>query len=171
MSKIENRRLQELAVEYWQEYLDKIEAAVAALSEDEVWWRASPSSNSIGNLLLHLAGNLGQWVIAGLAGESHERRRSLEFAAGLDGETPRVAKAEALARLRARVAECVAVARRLPAAELDRVRRIQKYELDGWKALFHAVEHMSYHAGQIVQLAKQLRPEAGLDFYPQHRGE
>ena len=141
------------------------------LSEDEVWWRANPSSNSIGNLLLHLTGNLGQWVLAGLAGQSHERRRSREFAAGLDGATPRVDKAEALARLRARVAACVAVAAALPAAELDRARRIQNYELDGWKALLHAVEHMSYHTGQIVQLAKQLRPEADIEFYPQHRGE
>ena len=55
------------------------------------------------------------------------------------------------------------------ADELARVRKIQKYELDGYRALFHTVEHMSYHTGQIVLLAKLLG--ATLDFYPQHRGE
>lgn len=171
MGRIANARLQQLAVEYWREYLRKIEAAVAPLTEDEVWWRANPCSNSIGNLLLHLGGNLGQWVIAGLGGQGHQRRRSEEFAADLDGAIPRVAKEDALARLRDRVEECVAVAERLSATELDRVRHIQKYQLDGWKALVHTVEHMSYHTGQIVLIAKQLRPEASLDFYPQHRGE
>jgi uncharacterized damage-inducible protein DinB len=171
MSKSATTRLQQIAIEYWREYLDKIAAAVSPLTEDEFWWRANRSSNSVGNLLLHLYGNLGQWVLEGLGGLRTQRRRSEEFAAGLDGELPRIAKLQALERLRERVAQCIEVTTGLPAAELDRVRRIQKYELDGWKALLHTVEHMAYHTGQIVQLAKQLRPETGLDFYPQHRGE
>lgn len=157
-------RLIDFAEHYWEEYLGKIERAVAPLSEQELWWRGDERSNSVANLLAHLHGNLSQWVVAGLGGQPFERHRDAEFAAR-GGRT----KAELLADLRSTVARCRETIRRLPADELGRVRRIQKYELDGYRALFHTVEHMSYHTGQIVLLAKLLG--AALDFYPQHRGE
>jgi uncharacterized damage-inducible protein DinB len=78
-------------------------------------------------------------------------------------------KAELLSTFAATVARCRETIRGLSADELARVRKIQKYELDGYRALFHTVEHMSYHTGQIVLLAKLLG--VALDFYPQHRGE
>ncbi len=156
--------LARFADHFWPEYLGKIEAAVAPLTEEQLWWRPNESSNSIANLLAHLHGNLSQWVLAGLGGEEFERHRTVEFAAREGGS-----KAELLSRLRDTVDRCRNVVLALPAAELARVRRIQKYELDGASALFHAVEHMSYHTGQIVLLAKWLG--ATLDFYPQHRGE
>lgn len=157
-------RLIELADRYWSEYLEKIAAAVEPLTQEQVWWRPDEGSNSVGNLLAHLDGNLSQWVLAGLGGESYERHRDAEFAA-----RGGVSKAELMDRLRSTVERCRAVISRLPAEELGRGRRIQGYELDGYRALFHAVEHMSYHTGQIVLLAKL--HGARLDFYPQHRGE
>jgi uncharacterized damage-inducible protein DinB len=157
-------RLAGFADQYWQEYMGKIESAVSPLSEEQVWWRPNEASNSIANLLAHLTGNLSQWVLEGLAGEAYERHREAEFAAR-GGAT----KAELLADLRKTVERCRAAVARLGDAELDRPRRIQKYGLDGYAALFHAVEHMSYHTGQIVLLAKMMGAE--LDFYPQHRGE
>lgn len=152
------------ALHYWNEYLGKIAAAVEPLTEEQVWWRPGEGSNSIGNLLAHLDGNLSQWVLAGLGGESYERHRDAEFAA-----RGGVAKAVLLERLRATVGRCCAVAARLTADDLARLHRIQTYELDGRRALFHTVEHMSYHTGQIVLLAKL--HGVPLDFYPQHRGE
>ena len=165
------RRLQELAHEYFREYIGKIHSAVEPLGDEQVWWRANAESNSIGNLLLHLSGNLSQWVLEGLGGQAFERHRDAEFAAGRDAEAARVPKAEALARLESTLARVIAVVDDLNPDDLDDRRHIQKYELDGWKALFHVVEHMSYHTGQIVMLSKQLQPSAGLDFYPRHRGE
>ena len=159
-----NRRLVGFADHYWSEYLGKIAAAVEPLTEEQVWWRSGEESNSIGNLLAHLTGNLNQWVLAELGGERYERHRDAEFAAR--GDT---SKAELLARLRATVERCRAVAGRLTAGELERRYRIQKHDVDGYAALFHVVEHMSYHTGQIVLLAKL--HGARLDFYPQHRGE
>ncbi len=159
-----NTRLVDFAEHYWSEYLGKIATAVAPLTEEQIWWRPNEASNSIGNLLAHLAGNLGQWVLAGLGGEAHERHRDEEFAAH-GGAT----KEELLAQLRATVDRCHAVVRRLTAKELARRHRIQKYDVEGYRALFHTIEHMSYHTGQIVLLAKALGAE--LDFYPQHRGE
>jgi uncharacterized damage-inducible protein DinB len=162
-----DRRLGELADRYLAEYLDKIARAIAGLDEPAVWWRANERSNSIGNLLLHLHGNLTQWILGGLLGEPFERRRGREFAAR-EGAP----KAELLASLAAVVARARAGIAGLSAEELARVRRIQSYDLDGYAALFHAVEHMSYHTGQIVLLAKSLLPaEGAFEFYPQHRGE
>jgi uncharacterized damage-inducible protein DinB len=172
-------RLVEFADHYWEEYLGKIERAVAPLSEEEIWWRgdrtidpddpdaANAAGNSIANLLAHLHGNLSQWVLTGLGGQPFERHRSEEFAArpGPGAAT----KAELLSTLAATVARCRSTIRDLSADELARLRTIQKYELDGYRALFHTVEHMSYHTGQIVLLAKL--QGALLDFYPQHKGE
>ena len=157
-------RLAAFADTYWDEYLRKIEAAVEPLTEEQLWWRANEASNSVGNLLAHLHGNLSQWVLAGLAGEPFERHRSEEFAARGGASKERL-----LSGLRETVGRCRAAVAGLDEAALSRTRKIQKYDLDGHAALFHAVEHMSYHTGQIVLLAKMLGAE--LDFYPQHRGE
>lgn len=153
---------------FWEEYLRKIEAAAAPLSDEQLWWRPNEGSNSIANLVEHLRGNLSQWVLAGLGGESFERHRSAEFAARPEPSASPTGE-QLIGALRAVVVRCRAVAARLTAADLARSRKIQGYELDGASALFHAVEHMSYHTGQIVYIAKMLGAE--LDFYPQHRGE
>ena len=162
-----NSRLVEFAEHYWTEYLEKIEQAVAPLSDEGLWWRGNEAGNSIANLLAHLNGNLSQWVLAGLGGEAYERFRSAEFAARSGPGA--VTKAELLERLGATVAHCRETIRGLSADDLARVRKIQKYELDGYRALFHAVEHMAYHTGQIVLLAKL--QGAQLVFYPQYSGE
>ena len=165
-----NSRLIEFAEHYWSEYLGKIERAVAPLTEDQLWWRGPGSNaagNSIANLLAHLHGNLSQWVLTGLGGRPFERHRDEEFAARPGPGAP--TKAELLANLATTVARCCETIRGLSADDLVRVRKIQKYELDGYRALFHTIEHMSYHTGQIVLLAKL--QGARLDFYPQHKGE
>jgi uncharacterized damage-inducible protein DinB len=160
-------RLPELSAEYLRSFLQRIETAVAGLSEEQVWWRANPATNSVGNLLLHLQGNLSQWVLDGLGGRPYERHRSQEFAAR--GGAP---KAKLLEGLREVVAACEEVIRGLSAAGLAEVRTIQGYESDGFNTVLHVTEHMSYHTGQIVLIAKELLgPGGGIDFYPQHRAE
>jgi uncharacterized damage-inducible protein DinB len=143
------------------EYLHKIETTVGLLTPEQAWWRANERSNSAGNLVLHLTGNLSQWVLSGLGGEPYERRRAIEFAAR-EGVPP----AELLASLRAVVERCVALAERLDDAALAAQHEIQGYQRDGFGVLLHAVEHMAYHTGQIVLIAKQLAGGAGIEFYP-----
>jgi uncharacterized damage-inducible protein DinB len=161
--------LQEIAAAYLKEYLDKIRLSVAALSDDGLWWRPAPGTNSAGNLLLHLAGNLSMWVLESLGGISYRRDRAGEFAAE-GGAT----KEELLARLTEVVEGCMGVMRGLSDDALDGLVSVQNhYDVDGRAALFHAVEHMSYHTGQIVWIAKQdmARRGEGIEFYPQHAGE
>jgi hypothetical protein len=62
------------------DYLPKIERCLTLLSDEQIWWRANPASNSIGNLLLHLSGNVRQWIVVGLGGAADTRDRDSEFA-------------------------------------------------------------------------------------------
>ena len=117
--------------------------------------------------MLHLAGNLSLWVLNALGGESRPRHRSAEFAADRS-----VARADLVARLTEVVESAIGVIGRLDERDLDAAREIQGYSTDGRGALFHAVEHMSYHTGQIVWVTKQLAAGRGeIEFFPQHRGE
>ena len=50
------------------EYLTKLQGAVAAIPADKIWWRPDELSNSVGNLLLHLNGNVRQWIVCGVGG-------------------------------------------------------------------------------------------------------
>jgi uncharacterized damage-inducible protein DinB len=164
---MDDRRLLELADRYLAEYLSKIERATAGIDDRQLWWRANERSNSIANLLIHLRGNLSQWILGGLAGEPVVRHRGAEFAARSG-----TGRDELLAALAETVTRCRQAIGRLDAADLRATRSIQTYDIDGHGALFHAVEHMSYHVGQIVLLAKALLPPtAELEFYPQHRDE
>ena len=158
----------ELAARYLEEYLAKIAFVIERLPAERLWWRPAPETNSAGNLLLHLCGNLSFWLLAGVGGEAYNRDRAGEFSATGGGNA-----AELLARLSAVVERCTTLLRGLSDEELAAPRRIQGYDTDVRGAVFHAVEHMSYHTGQFLYLLKQsLAPGAErVELYPQHRRE
>jgi uncharacterized damage-inducible protein DinB len=131
------------------DYMPKIEQCVARLTEDDIWWRPHETSNSIGNLLLHLRGNVGQWIIGGVGQRDFERHRQQEF----DERSHRPAR-ELLALLKATVAEADEVIGGLDAEALTTRRHIQFYELSVLEAIYHVVEHFSMHTGQIILIAK-----------------
>lgn len=139
--------------------LERIEGCIAQITEEEVWLRPNENSLSIGNQMLHLSGNLRQWVIHSLGGEPDIRERSSEFAA-TEGHD----KASLMASLQTTVDQAVATIQSLTEEELVRERPVQVYELSGAAALIHAVEHFSYHTGQIIFWTKQLRNQQ-MDFY------
>ena len=131
------------------EYLPKIRLAIEPLSDDTIWWRPNEASNSIGNLMLHLAGNIRQWIVSGVGGATDVRQRSTEFRArgGKD-------KTALLAHLSAAVAEVDAVLAKLNPHELLGERQIQGRSVTVFEAVYHVVEHFSTHTGQIILLAK-----------------
>lgn len=135
-----------------EEYPAKIRAATRDLTAEELWWRANPACNSVGNLLLHLAGNVRQWVVHGLGGAPDVRRRSEEFEAD-GGLTPD----QALGVLDSAVRDADRVLAALEPDSLAEGRTIQGLETTGLAALYHVVEHFSMHTGQILQLVKILR--------------
>ncbi len=156
-----------LAGRYLEEYLAKIRLGVERLDEDQVWWRPEPGTNSVGNLLLHLRGNLSLWILHLVAGLPLDRRRAEEFRAD------RVHRRDELLELLTEtVEECRGALEELEDAELARPVGAQGYSTDVLGAVFHAVEHMSYHTGQILWVVKQLTLADGpFELYPQHREE
>jgi uncharacterized damage-inducible protein DinB len=141
------------------DYLAKIAQALEPLTDDQIWWRPNAASNSLGNLLLHLAGNVRQWLIAGVGGVPDRRTRAAEFAAA-----GTLGKQVLLAQLTDTVAEADAVLAKLAEqlalvpteATLQRVIVPQGFPQTLLDAVFHVVEHFSYHTGQIVFMAKQI---------------
>jgi uncharacterized damage-inducible protein DinB len=131
--------------------LRQIEKCLNLLSPEQVWHRPNAVSNAIGNLGLHLAGNVRQWIVASLGGEPFERDRAAEFA-----QREPLPTAEILGRLRETVDRaCDVIADLTPERLASRVT-IQAYDVTGLEAVFHVVEHFSLHTGQIVYATKIL---------------
>ena len=140
--------------------LERIVRCLDELSEAEVWARPNANSNSVGNQVLHLCGNLKQWVISGIGGAPDGRERDAEFAArgGVD-------KALLASMITTVIQESIEIIDGITdASELTYVRPVQVYEHDGVYVLLHATEHLSYHCGQIIFQTKALR-NVDLDFY------
>jgi uncharacterized damage-inducible protein DinB len=135
------------------EYRIKIRAAVESLPPGALWSRPNAESNSVGNLLLHLAGNVRQWIVSGVGGAPDTRHRSAEFEAK-DGGTA----AELLEKLDRVLDEADAVIAKLSPSDLLAVRTIQGRETTIVDAVYHVVEHFSGHVGQIILMAKSHSP-------------
>jgi uncharacterized damage-inducible protein DinB len=123
-----------------EDYLSRIRTALVHLPVRDLWWRPNPESNSVGNLLLHLAGNARQWIVAGVGGQADHREREGEFSAdgGLDAP-------EVLRRLEAVVQEVDDVLRALSPDALSERRVIQGRNVTVLDAIYHVVEHFSMH--------------------------
>jgi uncharacterized damage-inducible protein DinB len=148
-----------------EEFLPKIRRALDGLALEDIWWRPNEESNSIGNLILHLAGNARQWVVAGIGGAPDLRERQAEFdrREGLTGEELLDLLSEALQEVDAVLAE-------LPQESLHEERVIQGLPNTVLGALYHVVEHFSMHTGQIIYIAK-LHSGIDLGFYRVRGGE
>jgi hypothetical protein len=130
--------------------LAMVEHCLAQLADEQIWHRDQPSLHAVGNVVLHLGGNLRQWIVCGLGGAPDERRRPEEFAAGRS-----ISRSQLLGDLRATVDEARQVLARMTAAELLQVRRIQGFEMTGVAALWHAVPHFRGHTQELIRLTRE----------------
>ena len=142
-----------------QDYLPKVEHCVSMLGDDALWWRPNENTNAVGNLLLHLTGNVRQWILHGVGGASCTRHRASEFNAtgGADAQA-------LLHGLRSTCAQAGAVLSEVDAASLTERRVIQGVEVSVLGAIYHALEHFSGHLGQILYITK-LRTGKDLRFW------
>lgn len=136
-----------------------IKKSLSDISEDEVWQKPNPSLNSIANLMLHLCGNISQYVISSLGETEDKRKRDAEFSV-TDGLT----KAELLKKLEDIVDTAKRVIFDAKPDQLVKVRSVQGFSFSGVGVIMHAVEHYSYHTGQIAFWVKQLKNN-DLGFY------
>lgn len=134
-----------------RQYVERIESCVARLDDERLWRRDCENSNAVGNLCLHLVGNVRQWILHGIGGQPDARDRDAEFAArgGAGGE-------ELVAKLRATVEEACRIIEAQDEEALKRVVRPQHYEVRMLEAIFHVVEHFAQHTGQIIFAVKAL---------------
>ena len=129
------------------------------LSNEDIWRKPNQNLNSIGNLVLHLCGNITQYVISSLGGKEDKRERHVEFAT-----TSGYTKEELLAELKETVDEAKRTINDASIEELVRKRRVQGFYFSGIGVVLHAVEHYSYHTGQIAFWTKMLK-DKDLGFY------
>jgi hypothetical protein len=141
------------------QYWPRLKACVEPMTVEQIWSRPNEASNSIGNLILHLNGNVMQWLVASFNRDEDKRDRPAEFSA-VGGLTA----AELLDRLGATLAESAKVLDRLTADELLAPYEIQGYHVHGLDAIYQVVEHFGLHYGQIAYIAKNLSGK-DLGFY------
>jgi uncharacterized damage-inducible protein DinB len=142
-------------------YLPRLRQALAGMSAADVWWRPHADTTSIGNLLLHLQGNVRQWIVSGLGDAPDERDRESEFAARQGAEAQVL-----IAALSATVERACEVIERLPSERWMQRVTIQDFEVTVLAAVLHIVEHFSWHTGQITWIAKLRKGDGhGIAFY------
>ncbi len=137
----------------------RIELCVGKLSEDQVWWRPNDESNSIGNLILHLEGNVRQWIIAGIGDKDDTRQRQAEFDAKEGMSSDQLVSH--LGNTMREVREVLHTVR--PDILLDK-KPVQTFEESVLTILIHVTEHFSYHTGQIAYITKLIIDDQ-LGFY------
>jgi hypothetical protein len=137
----------------------RLRKCVESLTDEQIWWRPNPSSNSIGNLVLHLNGNVRQWLVDSFSKKEDQRDRPAEFAA-----TGEISGSDLLAKLGGTIHEGEQVINRLTEADLIASYEIQGYNVHGLDAVYQVVEHFGLHCGQIAYITKMLKDQ-DLGFY------
>ncbi len=149
----------ENAIFRMEESLHKISKSMALLSTEDLWKKPNKASNSVGNIIIHLKGNITQYILAGLGGAEDRRQRDLEFS-----ETHSYGAKELDHMLQEVLDEVKIVLHGLKDAELIKTYSVQGFKLSGQGIVLHVVEHLSYHTGQIAFWTKILKNK-DLGFY------
>ncbi len=136
-----------------------VKQALSKIGEEHIWKRPNGISNSIGNLILHLCGNITQYAIASLGEVEDQRERDAEFEAK-EGYT----KDQLLEKLVATVEKAKETITRTSHEQWIKKREVQGFNFSGIGIVMHVVEHYSYHTGQIAFWVKQMKAE-DLGFY------
>ncbi|MGO9112443.1 MAG: DUF1572 family protein [Thermoguttaceae bacterium] len=134
---------------------NKIRHCLNQLTDEQVRWRQAESQNSIGNIILHLCGNVRQWIVSGIGGEPDLRDRPKEFS-----ERRGLPKDELLRQLDEVVHQACATLSSTPVAELLVKRRVQGFDVTALAAIFDSVPHFVGHTHQIVYIARSLLGDA-----------
>lgn len=141
------------------EYWPRLRASIESLTDEQIWWRPNAASNSAGNLVLHLNGNVRQWLLAPFTHTVDDRDRPAEFAA-----REVMSRAALLGTLGRTMHEVAQLLPRIAEDQLLATHRIQGYSVSGLEAVYQVVEHFALHYGQILYITKLLRG-ADLGFY------
>jgi hypothetical protein len=131
---------------------ETLRVCLGKLSDAQIWERHGAHENSVGNLVLHLCGNMRQWLIGGVGGAPDVRRRDEEFSTegGLDCE-------ELMGRFSVTMDEALKIIAAAPASRLVEIVHPQGHTVSVLDAIYQVVGHVQQHVGQIILLTKQMR--------------
>jgi len=142
-----------------EEWWPRLRGCAESLTEEQIWWRPNEASNSIGNLILHLNGNVKQWLLSSFNSSEDARNRPAEFVGRQS-----ISAAALLTKLDATMQEASVILSRLTETDLLASFHIQGVTVTGLQAVYQVVEHFGMHYGQILFITKLLRGE-DLGFY------
>lgn len=135
-----------------EEGMARIVTCAGFLSEEEIWNRQNQNVNSIGNLILHLEGNVRQYIIAGIGNEKDNRTRDKEFDPSNQSEGQPL-----INKLNQTVIESYNVIQNLVLDNLTEKRKVQGFDETVMSIIIHVIEHFSYHVGQITYYTKLIK--------------
>ncbi|MFK7935600.1 MAG: DinB family protein [Saprospiraceae bacterium] len=148
-TQLNNQLLAEVRRRLYDENVVRLNKCLDDLTLDEIWHKPNAHSNSIGNLVLHLCGNVSQWVLAGIGGQTDTRERQWEF-----DSDERLTKVELKEKVAQVMEQVELVLQQISPADLLEKRAVQCYEETPLSILIHVVEHFSYHVGQMTYVVK-----------------
>lgn len=155
--------LEDFTRRLFMEGIPRIKICLHKLSLDQIWYKHNENVNSVGNLILHLCGNVRQYILTGIDGQEDIRQRSLEFS-----DHTKLAVDQLVEKLDDLEKDVLKVLSRIKATDLIEERKVQGFDENITSILIHVAEHFSYHVGQITFYTKWVTNEdtgyyAGLD--------
>lgn len=157
-----NAFIDEIKRRLFTENVTRLKKCVGELTEAQIWYRPNNASNSVGNLVLHLHGNVRQWVVAGLGKNKDIRERQKEF----DEKGP-IPLEKMLGDIDKLMEEVNQILNNISTTDLLEVRNVQGYDESGLSILVHITEHFSYHVGQMTYIVKMLK-DKDMGYYDGH---
>jgi Protein of unknown function (DUF1572) len=142
-----------------KQYWPRLRTCVESLTDEQVWWRPNDACNSIGNILLHLNGNVRQWLVDSFNRVEDTRDRPAEFSANKP-----IPRGDLLEQLGTTMKQAAEVFSRLVEVDLLAAMEIQGYRTTGLAAVYQVVEHFGLHFGQVLYVTKMLAGK-DLGFY------
>lgn len=133
----------------FEESVPRIKQCLNELSEDEIWYKPNTNSNSVGNLVLHLCGNVKQYILSGIGSKKDERKQNLEFE-----ELGPIPVAELTRDMDSLMEEVALVINGIKPEDLITAKAVQGFQEQVTSILVHVIEHFSYHTGQITYFTK-----------------
>jgi hypothetical protein len=134
--------------------LGRIAHCAGQLTDEQIWSRPAPAMNSIGNLMLHLAGNVGQLIVAGVGGAPDTRERQAEF----DARGP-IPADELLGKLFAVIREAQQVIRAASEASLLAPIPVKRFDWNGIEAIVRCLAHFRGHTQEIIHMTRMILGE------------
>jgi len=143
--------VREFEARVFHESYERIYKCLSMIEEKDLWKSPNKTIPTIGNLILHLCGNARQWVLSGLGDKEDNRNRDQEFVLH-----PNIKKSELIFLMENLKVNLKQTLEDLNPQSIDNIYSIQGFEVTGFSALIHVIEHFSYHTGQITLLTKWL---------------